>query len=78
MDSEKADKWWGELLDSQLELSRNLANEVRRLRKENNELRAIIASFPSTVSDLQDQVSLLECRLEIGMTPILLTGERTG
>jgi len=51
------------MVDLQLQVSQAYANEVHRLRQENSELRATIAAFPSTATELQDRVTMLESLL---------------
>lgn len=53
----------GGLLDLQMQVSRAYAAEVHKLRQENARLRAIIDTFPSVATELQDRVTMLECRL---------------
>ena len=49
-----------DMMNLQLQVSQAYAAEVHKLRQENKELRATIAAFPSTATELQDRVTLLE------------------
>lgn len=51
------------LIDLQMQVSRAYADEVHRLRQENAALRKVIATFPAVATELQDRVTMLECRL---------------
>ena len=59
----KAKDFNADMVDLQLQVSQAYANEVHKLRQENKELRATIAAFPSTASELQDRVTMLEGQL---------------
>jgi cell division protein FtsB len=48
------------MVDLQQQVAMAYASEIGRLRTENAALRKTIAEFPSTVTDLQDRVTLLE------------------
>lgn len=61
--SDTDDKWFAALLDTQLDTTKRCVDEINRLRRENKELRQIIANFSSTATELQDRVSLLETKL---------------
>lgn len=65
----KAKDFNADMVDLQLQVSRAYADEVGRLRLENKELRATIAAFPSTATDLQDRVTMLEGMLASLKTP---------
>lgn len=66
-----------DMVDLQLQVSRAYADEVGRLRLENKELRATIAAFPSTATDLQDRVTMLEGMLASLKTPnVEVTGNK--
>jgi len=56
----KAKDFNADMVDLQLQVSQAYAAEVHKLRQENKELRATIAAFPSTATDLQDKVTMLE------------------
>ena len=59
-----------DMVDLQLQVSQAYAAEVHKLRQENKELRATIAAFPSTATELQDRVTMLEGMLVArGETP---------
>ena len=51
------------MVDLQQQVGMAYAAELGRLRTENAALRRTIADFPSTASELQDRVTMLECRL---------------
>ena len=59
----KTEDFNADMVDLQLQVSQAYAAEVHKLRQENKELRAIIAAFPSTATDLQDRVTMLERQL---------------
>lgn len=65
----KAKDFNADMVDLQLQVSRAYADEVGRLRLENKELRATIAAFQSTATDLQDRVTMLEGMLASLKTP---------
>jgi hypothetical protein len=51
------------MIDLQQQVAIAYAAEMTKLRQENAALRKTIAAFPSTASELQDRVTMLECRL---------------
>ena len=57
------------LIDLQMQVSRAYADEVHRLRQENAALRKTIAAFPSTATELQDQVTMLKGLLMAARNP---------
>ena len=56
--------WWQSMLDLQTDIGKRYAAEVAKLRKENAELRAMLAAAPSDMTALQDRVTMLEQRLK--------------
>lgn len=48
------------MVDLQQQVATAYAAEIGRLRTENAALRKTIAAFPSTVTELQDRVTMLE------------------
>ena len=52
------------MVDLQQQVGLAYAAELSRLRAENAELRTTIAEFPSTASELQDRVTMLEGLLQ--------------
>lgn len=56
--------WWQSMLDLQTDIGKRYAAEVAKLRKENAELRAMLAAVPSDMTALQDRVTMLEQRLK--------------
>ena len=51
------------MVDLQQQVAMAYASEIGRLRTENAALRKTIAEFPSTATELQDRVTMLECQL---------------
>lgn len=56
----KAKDFNSSMVELQLQVSQAYAAEVHKLRQENKELRAAIAAIPSTATELQDRVTMLE------------------
>jgi hypothetical protein len=57
------------MVDLQQQVEMAYASEIRRLRTENAALRQTIAAFPSTASQLQDRVTMLEGMVAALKTP---------
>ena len=60
MSSGQGDDFYAGLCDVHLHTQEYMSAEIRRLRAENSALRRQIAAMPSTLTELQDRVTLLE------------------
>jgi len=54
------ESFYGGLVDAANACLEEATRRIAALRRENAELRKIIAEFPSTATDLQDRVTMLE------------------
>lgn len=60
MNEQEKDGWDASMFDMQADLAKRAVNECVRLRSRVRELEREIALQPSTLSELQDRVTLLE------------------
>lgn len=60
MTDDEKDGWDASMFDCQADLAKRAVNECVRLRARVRELERQIAEQPSTLTDLQDRVTMLE------------------
>jgi phage shock protein A len=63
MSPDRHDGWLSNMYEQQARLAEEAVKEVTRLRARIRELEAQIAASPSTLTELQDRVTLLETKM---------------